>query len=125
MDYVAELIREYGELTGRGPGWEKYMSVADYIEFKKAAVQLAPSAPVQQYNHNQSVYQSAPTHSVPVLSRATTETTETTMCPINEPVNQKSIQTPPISRQSGSFSSQDSDELDELAIFKSMGSGLD
>lgn len=32
-----ELIKEYGEITGRDPGWEKYLSVTEYIEFKKAA----------------------------------------------------------------------------------------
>lgn len=43
---VKELINEYGAVTGRSPGWERYLSVADYLLFAKAASEITLERPI-------------------------------------------------------------------------------
>lgn len=40
MSNVVALIKEYGQITGRPEGWERYLSIEEYLAFKKAAGEL-------------------------------------------------------------------------------------
>lgn len=116
---VADLIREYGEITGRSPGWEKYMSVSDFIEFKKAAALVCPETntshhgePVSSYNKEE--YKQPQPATTPITPAVQ---------PVIEPAINKPT-TPTVNNakpQKVTNQATTGKEESELDIFKSMG----
>lgn len=106
---ITSLIKEYGEITGRNPGWEKYMSVADFIEFKKAASQLITieTAPVNN-TIQEDVTSNLNLSQIEPEAQPTRPQKEANPTPIQKP-----RPAPTVKHQQ--------EPLDELAIFKSMG----
>lgn len=108
---ITDLIKEYGEITGRSPGWEKHMSVADFVEFKKAAAQfiMTDTVPVNKISENEKMASTAyTTHPQPV--------TQPTV-PLESHRKKISTAIPKITPTTKS----QQESLDELTIFKSMG----
>lgn len=107
---ITSLIKEYGEITGRSPGWEKYMSIAEFIEFKKAASQLMTieieplNIPGQEQVLN-TANDPQPKTETPKIELVGPQKRDS--------VVSKTIQKPAMKLQT--------EPLDELTIFKTMG----
>jgi len=117
---ILDLIKEYGEITGRTPGWEKYMSVAEYIEFKKAAMQLIMVDTIPKIKqHNQEFpYNKNQTYEADIKPDNPVPPKKNNVTPLLKQYPTNNQTTSPIKSEPNL---QQKEEMDELAIFKSMG----
>lgn len=110
MADVQSLIKEYGLITGRPPGWETHLTIAEYLEFKKVATESTQVVPVQPVQMSQI---SQPAVQIPVTPAAATQPAkqEPVTLVVSSPVKKEAVK--PVVKEI-------TETMSELDLFKSL-----